>query len=235
MVQNVSHELRAPLTLLLGYLEILAAGELGPLNDAQQRSFDVLQTQTVKLQSMVERLLVLQSFEARQLHPTELDVAPWLADAAGEWNSRADGARVVMRMPQPDALPLVSADVLYLTHVIDNLLDNARKFSPANGQIEVGARCEAGEMIISVMDHGIGIPADRLERVFERFYQVDGTTTRRFGGMGIGLTLCQKIVEAHGGRIWAESGGEGCGSTFSLALPALDVDAVADLPLVTAG
>jgi len=84
----------------------------------------------------------------------------------------------------------------------------------------VRAWTEKGQIIIAVSDEGIGIPPDKLSRLFERFYQVDGSSTRRFGGMGIGLALCRVIVEAHGGRMWAESAGEGHGSTFYIALPA---------------
>jgi signal transduction histidine kinase len=127
----------------------------------------------------------------------------------------------------PAALPLVSADVRFLGHVIDNLLDNALKFSPQDGQVELHARIEADEVVITVRDHGIGIPPDKLKQVFERFFQVNGTTTRPFGGMGIGLSLCQRIVEAHDGRIWAESAGEGCGSTFCFALQALGAEEAA--------
>jgi signal transduction histidine kinase len=126
---------------------------------------------------------------------------------------------------------MVDADLL--EQVVVNLLDNAIKFSPGGGVVTVRAyattddrrptmdgRPEAA-VVIAVADQGIGIPPDKLEMVFERFYQVDASTTRRFGGMGIGLALCKAIVEAHGGRIWAESKGEGHGSTFCAALPVM--------------
>jgi signal transduction histidine kinase len=111
------------------------------------------------------------------------------------------------------------ADPIFLGQVMENLLDNAVKFSPRDGLIQVRARTERDEAIISVSDNGIGIPPGRLQKIFEYFYQVDGSATRRFGGMGIGLSLCNVIVQAHGGRIWAESEGEGQGSTFYVALP----------------
>ena len=111
------------------------------------------------------------------------------------------------------------ADPIFMGQVMENLLDNAVKFSPREGLIRVRAWTEGNETIIAVSDNGVGIPPDRLEKIFEYFYQVDGSTTRRFGGMGIGLSLCSVIVRAHGGRIWAESAGAGQGSTFYIALP----------------
>jgi signal transduction histidine kinase len=100
-----------------------------------------------------------------------------------------------------------------------NLLDNAQKFSPNGGTVRMSARAEGDYAILAVSDQGIGIPPEKLSHIFERFYQVDGSATRRYGGMGIGLALCRAIVEAHGGRIWAESQGEGHGSTFYVLLP----------------
>jgi signal transduction histidine kinase len=117
----------------------------------------------------------------------------------------------------PTSLQLL-ADPVFLGQVIENLLDNAVKFSPRDGLIQVRAWTERDEAMVAVSDNGIGIPPDRLLKIFEYFYQVDGSATRRFGGMGIGLSLCNVIVRAHGGRIWAESGGEGQGSTFYVAL-----------------
>ncbi len=224
MVQNVSHELRAPLTLLFAHLELLGEGVMGPLNELQQQSLEVLQAQTARLQLMVERLLVLQSFHPGQLRPTELDVAGWLERTADDWNTRNPQTHVVLQVQAPDPLPLVSADERFLHQVLDNLLENAAKFSPLGSPVEVQAHAEAGRVVIAVRDQGIGIPVDKLGQVFERFYQVNGGITRPFGGMGIGLSLCQRIVAAHDGRIWAESAGEGRGSAFCLSLPALPAE-----------
>ncbi len=128
-------------------------------------------------------------------------------------------AKVEVRWEVAPDLSLLMADPDLLGQVVVNLLDNALKFSPGGGVVTVRAWPEGDEVIIAVSDQGIGIPPDKLGRIFERFYQVDGSTSRRFGGMGIGLALCKAIVEAHGGRIWAESAGEGQGSTFYVALP----------------
>lgn len=239
MIQNVSHELRTPLSLIMGYVELLQAETLGPLTPEQERAIAVLDTQSTRLKFMIERLLTLQAFRRDALRKEPFDLRQWLTRHVHSWAARAAAAGVELALDLPPDLPPIVADPTLLSHVINNLLDNAIKFSPNGGRVTVRARANPDGkpsstygppktsyaqaspfIIISVTDEGIGIPPDKLNRVFERFYQVDRGLTRRFGGMGIGLALCQKIVEAHDGRIWAESEGEGRGSTFYVLLPA---------------
>lgn len=123
----------------------------------------------------------------------------------------------------PDDLPPIYAELNYLDRVLENLLDNAIKFSPDGGQIVVSARTNDAEVIVSVADQGIGLAPEKQRWLFERFYQADSGLARRFGGLGIGLALCKLIVETHRGRIWAESAGEGQGCTFYFALPRADI------------
>jgi PAS domain S-box-containing protein len=239
MIQNVSHELRTPLALIVGYIELLQTGALGSLTPEQERALAILDSQSNRLKFMVEQLLTLQAFRRDAVHKEQLDLGPWLTRLVHSWAVRAATAGVELRLELSPDLPLILADPTLLSHVINNLLDNAIKFSPGGGKVTVRAHVAAdGEpssadermgdsdarspssVVISVADEGIGIPPDKLKQVFERFYQVDGSTTRRFRGMGIGLALCWEIVEAHDGRIWAESEGEGHGSTFYVMLPA---------------
>jgi len=118
----------------------------------------------------------------------------------------------------PEDLPPVAGDEGWLLQVFDNLLGNAIKFSPNGGQITVTVE-DAGPMErVSIADQGIGIPKDQQERIFERFYQVDGSARRRFGGVGLGLAIVKRIVETHGGKVWVESE-EGKGSTFYFTIP----------------
>jgi signal transduction histidine kinase len=105
-----------------------------------------------------------------------------------------------------------------IEQVLSNLLDNAIKFTPPSGEVSVDVTGEEHEVVVSVSDTGIGIPSDELLRIFDRFYQVEGGSTRAYRGTGLGLTICKHIVEYHQGRIWAESV-EGSGSTFAFALP----------------
>ena len=120
----------------------------------------------------------------------------------------------------PENLPLVMADRGRIVQVFDNLLGNAIKFSPDGGEVTVRAQVEpeGDRVLVTVEDHGVGIPEDKLEKIFERFFQVDGSMTRRFGGTGLGLAIVRQIVQAHGGKVWAMSD-LGKGGTFCFTLP----------------
>ena len=115
-------------------------------------------------------------------------------------------------------MPLVSGDPIHLRRVLDNLLGNALKFTPAGGQIAVRLGLEDQDLVLEVADTGVGIPGDQLERIFDRFYQVDGSMSRRYGGSGLGLALVKDIAKAHGGSVSVESH-TGQGSTFRVSLP----------------
>jgi PAS domain S-box-containing protein len=221
MVQNVSHELRTPLTVLYGYTELLADAALGPLELEQKEAVQIMREQTERLRFMVDQLLALRTFDASKLERAQLDLGTWLQQVMRRWEARlarpTPGIQFQLELSCP--LPPLIADPDWLSQVILNLLDNAVKFSPRGGLGRVRAWAEKDHIILSVSDEGIGIPVDKLQELFEPFFQVDGSKRRRFGGMGIGLALCRIIVEAHGGRIWAESLGKGQGSTFYVALP----------------
>ncbi len=219
MIQNVSHELRTPLALVMGYLELLQSETLGPVNEAQRRALNVAMTQAERLRFMVNRLILLQTFDASLLHHVELDMEAWLLTQARPWQERAAQAGLTLRLELQGPLPTIQADPEMLQHVLDNLLDNALKFGADGREITIQAWAEPTALRWTIIDHGVGIPADKLAQLGERFFQVDASSTRRFGGMGVGLALCKVIVEAHGGRLWAESAGLGCGSAFHVMLP----------------
>ncbi|MCD6290560.1 MAG: GAF domain-containing protein, partial [Anaerolineae bacterium] len=219
MVQNVSHELRTPLTLVRGYNELLRGEVLGPLTQEQRSALDVVHKHTERLHFMIHRLLTLQTLAPESFHKIKLDLGHWLKGVVADWRRQEEEHPVRFHLDLTQEVSTIEADPDLLHQVMDNLLDNAIKFSPNGGEIRIRVRREANEAILAVSDEGVGIPPDKLELVFERFYQVEGGSTRRFGGMGVGLALCKKIVEGHGGRIWAESAGEGRGSTFYVALP----------------
>lgn len=230
MIQNVSHELRTPLALIRGYVELLQEGTLGDLTPQQQEAVKVLDKQSGRLHYMVERLLLFQALGRSGLKKSSFDLKKLLEEIIRSWELRAQRANIQLRLDIPSELPPLVADRELLHHVLYNLLDNAVKFSPRGGEVCIRARVDEGCIVLSVSDQGIGIPPDKLEQVFERFYQADGSSTRRFGGMGIGLALCRKIVEMHGGWIWAESEGEGKGSIFYVALPLADQPSLSERP-----
>jgi signal transduction histidine kinase/PAS domain-containing protein len=235
MIQNVSHELRTPVAIIGGYTELMDAGDLGDTTEDQKQALRVMLQQQDRLRFMVDRLIELRTAGAPLQRGESVDVAEWLAFNVGPWRVRASthGQTIDVEVDLPTPAPVLTADTSALKQVLDNLLDNAIKFSPDDSLIHVRAYLDRGAAVIAVQDHGIGIPADQLERVFEQFHQIDGSVTRRYGGMGIGLSLCREMVEAHGGCIWAESAGEGHGSTFLVALP-LDANGINGDPCGTA-
>ncbi|GAB4557322.1 MAG: hypothetical protein Kow0047_01570 [Anaerolineae bacterium] len=221
MIQNVSHELRTPLTVIMGYLEILQTGLLGELDEDQKKALGKMVSAAHQLEYMVDRLLTLHTFQTGQrVLRQPLDIPALVKETAAAWSPQAEekGLRLDQELTV-DRPVIVRGDDHLLRQVLDNLIDNAIKFSRPGGHIVVRLSARDGEVLISVSDQGIGIAPEHLEHVFDLFYQVDASTTRQYGGMGIGLALCRRIVEAHGGRIWAESEGQGRGTTVTVALP----------------
>ncbi len=219
MIQDVSHELRTPLTMILGYVELLQEGVMGDLTDEQADALRIVHRSAERLRFMIDRLLLLRSLDKGRLERERFKVKPWLREVFMRWQPQFRERSMTLKLDVPDDIPDLYADRRLLDEVMDNLLHNALKFSPQGGTVQVRAWREGNTLTIAVSDEGVGIPPDRLDRIFERFYQVSQGLSRRFEGMGIGLALCKEIVELHGGRIWAESEGEGKGSTFYIALP----------------
>ena len=218
-IQNVSHELRTPLTLMLGYVEFMANGELGPVTSDQANALRVVALQGRRLQFIFNSLLTLQTFQPKDIQLDLMDCRTWLDATLDTWRQVAAAADLTIRLVLPDRLPLVMGAANYLDLALGNLLDNAVKFSGNGCEIIVSAWEDGVGVTISVADQGIGLSTEQKQMIFERFYQVDGTSTRRHGGMGIGLALCRAIVQAHNGRVWVESAGPGQGTTFFIALP----------------
>jgi signal transduction histidine kinase len=221
MTQNVSHELRTPVGIISGYTELMEAGDLGDVTADQKQALGIMLQQEERLGFMVDRLIDLCTANIPLQRKDAVDVAEWLPLIVRPWQMRASShAHVIsVEVDLPAPHPALTVDVAALKQVLDNLLDNAIKFSPDGSLIQIRAQADRGAVIIAVQDQGVGIPANQLERVFEQFHQIDSSMTRQYGGMGIGLALCRETVEAHGGYIWAESTGAGQGSTFRIALP----------------
>jgi len=216
----VSHELKTPLHSIKGFVDIILMGKTGRINELQRDFLGSVQVQTLTLQRLIEELLEISRLEAGQvrLRPETIRLAEIAEGVVNRLRPLADESRVELAVQIPAGLPPIEADRLRVEQVISNLVDNAIKFTPAGGQVRVLAE-DQGEMVrVSVCDTGIGIPPDQRDRVFERFYQVDGSATRSYKGIGLGLTICKEIVARHGGRIWVESE-TGKGSQFHFTLP----------------
>lgn len=217
-IQNVSHELRTPLTLVHGYAELIRSGTLGPITSQQDEALEVIQRRTAFLIEMVTDFTMLIEIQARGLRAELMDVPPLLHEVIANTRPVAEAAQLTFEAKIQPKLPKIRSETVYLRRVLDNLLSNAIKFTPAGGRIELRAWREEKYICIAVSDTGIGIPPAERERIFQRFYQIDGSTTRPHGGTGLGLAVVKEIVEAHGGQIHLESA-EGRGSTFTIRLP----------------
>ena len=218
LVQNVGHELRTPLGLIKGYVELLLMGDLGDMLESQQNALHVVYSHVATLERLIHNLTMLQMVPRGALALVPMALDDIVRQAVIEFEGMGAKIGVRFRDELPPRLPLVCGDQERLKVVFSHLLDNAVKFSPDGGLVTIMAWSEGGMVYVSVSDEGVGIPSEHIGRLFERFYQVDGSTTRRFGGMGVGLALVWEIVEAHGGTVTVESQ-VGEGSTFTVALP----------------
>ena len=218
VVQNVSHELRTPLTFVKGYVQLLLEGNGGPLIEEQKEYLRIVAEKTDIISSLVSDIMFLQQADRVPGNKTPASLTRLAWRALRGCAATAEKAKLTLVENLPDDIPPVAGNEGRLLQVFDNLLGNAIKFSPAGGTITVTVE-DAGRMVrASVSDQGIGIPKDQQERVFERFYQVDGSARRRFSGAGLGLAIVKRIVETHGGEVWVESE-QGKGSTFYFTIP----------------
>ncbi len=217
-IQNVSHELRTPLALARGHIELLEDGVLGELQPDQLESVAVSSRRLQALSKLVDDITGLLDTEREGMTQDPVDLAGLVQAMLANFQSTAEQAELTLTAQVAPDLPPVLGDPIQLQQAVDSLLDNAHKFTPAGGRITVRMAQEGQNLVLEVSDTGIGISDDQLERVFERFYQVDGSTTRRYGGTGLGLALVKESVEAHGGQVTVQSV-LGEGSTFSVTLP----------------
>lgn len=223
LVQNVSHELRTPLTFVKGYVDLLMDGEMGLLGPPQMDALQIVADKTDEITRIIEDIITLQRIDASNLQVETLSLAHFLDTAVAGHRLVANqkGLQVVYHRPQDSAMAHI--DRQRMQQVVNNLINNAMKFSPDGGTITVQLEVQAGIATVSVADQGIGVPKEKQDRIFDRFYQVDGSSRRRFGGTGIGLAIVKRIVNAHQGRVWVESEVQK-GSTFSFTLPLITSD-----------
>jgi signal transduction histidine kinase len=218
LLANVSHELRTPITIAKGAID-LAKEEKDPL---RRRKLLNMAMDALERQNRIVGDLIAYQEEKKPGSGEVADIARVVEMAAGMFRRTAEKRRInIIVKPVENRLPLVRGDPEKILHVLGNLLDNAIKFNREGGEIRVEAARKNGQVEVCVSDTGVGIPRDRLSRVFDRFYQVDSSLTRRYGGTGMGLAVAREIVEGFGGRIWAESE-EGKGSRFCFTLPVVE-------------
>ncbi|MBI5854251.1 MAG: PAS domain-containing protein [Nitrospirae bacterium] len=222
-VANVSHELRTPLTSIKGYVEALLDGALS--NPAQAEPFlQIISRQADRLNLIIEDLLQLSQIESGQVHfkHEPVDLNGLIERSLAMIKPIADKKRHLVTLALPPDLPPIRGDEERLGQVLTNLLDNAVKYTPEGGRIEISGRqigeSGSGQVELCVADSGVGIPPADRPRVFERFYRVDKARSRELGGTGLGLSIVKHIVEGHRGTVWVE-GNDPFGSRFIIRLP----------------
>lgn len=223
-ISNISHELRTPLTHVKGYVELLASESLGPLAEEQKHALKVSQQSTARLESLIDDLIMFSLASRGELslkqEPLDLERLANLTVKSVEQKGRDRGVSVHAVVDKN--VPPVQADSQKIAWALGQLLDNAIKFTPSEGRVVLSIHHESGNLVmVSVTDTGIGIPSNRLAEIFEPFHQLDSSSTRKYGGTGIGLSLVRQIVEAHGSMLEVMSV-EGKGTTFRFPLLAME-------------
>ena len=217
-LQNVNHELRTPLTAILGWSEVLA--EDRPDKETVKIAVDQINRSAQFLLALISDLLDLSRFEEgrTRLEPELVDLGPLVAGAVEPVSVMAEAKGIAMTVETPSEPTPVRVDPMRMRQVLWNLVHNAVKFTPKGGRIRVEASADEAGAVFSVVDNGVGVDAKDLPFIFERFRQVDGSATRAYRGMGIGLALAKAYVELHGGTIAVESQ-PGKGTAFHVRIP----------------
>ncbi|MCC7575302.1 MAG: PAS domain S-box protein, partial [Methanomethylovorans sp.] len=218
-IANVNHELRTPLISIMGFSDALNSGLLGDITEDQKKAINAVLRNAKRLNRLVDSILHMNRIRSSDVNydMTIFQFADMLSNIITDLSLQMDQKGIILQQDIQEDLPMINGDRNALERVVINLLENSIKFTPYGGEIKVSLRKEDRYLHVTVSDTGIGIPKDKLAEVFERFYQVDSSSTRVFGGLGIGLHISKNIVEAHGGEIWANSDGES-GTSFHVLL-----------------
>jgi PAS domain S-box-containing protein len=224
LLAGMSHELRTPLTAIIGYAEILSNEYFGTVNDRQKQQLDIILQASRHLLDLINDILDISKIESGK---TELELGPvrvsgLVTPTIVLLKETAARRKIKVRTSIPGEIESlqVPADERRIKQVLFNLVSNALKFTPEGGSVEIALRTRENSLAASVTDTGIGIPRGELERIFDAFYQIRGRPSiTKAPGSGLGLSLARQIVELHGGRIWAESEGEGKGTCITFTLP----------------
>jgi len=221
IVANISHELRTPMTHIKGYLELMITSVLGPLTDDQQNALKVMQKASDRLERLIEDLLLFSDADGTEvaLNLQPIDMHRLGQTLVNRARIKAEEKHLQLNLVSDTDLPKVQIDEEKISWAIGQLLDNAIKFTPSEGKVALNCTADSDSVKIIVKDTGIGIPADRFDEIFEPFHQLDGSSTRRYGGTGLGLALVRKIIEAHGSVIRIRSAIDQ-GSEFEFTLRA---------------
>ncbi len=232
-ISIVSHELKTPLTSIRGFVKLLAAQRVGEVNEKQRHYLEIVEKQAESLTALINDLLDLSRIESgvMEVRMQPISLRELLEEVVMQMRGQASEKGIGIAVSVPTDLPPVLGDHDRLRQVFFNLLDNAIKFTDEGGDVSVSVSSMDGECLVKVEDTGVGIPPSDLERIFEKFYQVESSMTRQRGGTGLGLAITKQLVKAQGGDIWARSQ-QGEGSTFFVKLKACAEGPREDPPLI---
>lgn len=223
-VANLSHELRTPLTSVIGFAETVREKYFGDLNEKQVEYVEYIQDSSQHMLFLINQLVDLERIETgkMEMETSSVAVKELLANCISMVDEEAKDHHLTLDSELADEIEdlVIQADEPKLREVVVNLLFNAIRFTPDGGHVTVAAKLEDRQLVVAVTDTGIGISKNNQAKVFEDFFQVKGDIADKTPGLGLGLGLTRRLVEKHGGQIWVESDGEGCGSRFVFSIPA---------------
>ncbi|WP_094226828.1 PAS domain-containing sensor histidine kinase [Methanolobus psychrotolerans] len=220
-LSNLRHELKTPLIPIKGYSELMYEGALGELNQKQKDAMEKVMLSSERLKRLIDSLLYVSITEGGNVEYTfvPLRVSEVIDSAVHNRLPELASKGHEVEKSIPSTIPLIEGDLDYLEEVFINIIDNSIKFMHEGGKIRISVILQDDKKVhIQIKDNGIGISEENLHQIFNRFYQVDGSSTRKYGGNGLGLYICKKIIKAHKGDIWAESK-IGTGTTVHIILP----------------
>ncbi len=222
LLSNVSHELRTPLVAIRGYTELIRSGESGPLSPLQEKQLDISLRNIDKLISLINNLLDFSrmQFDRETWNINSFDLQELLMECIRFHGPAMAAKNINIHTEYPENKISMKSDRDKLYRVFNNLIDNAVKFTLKGGDIRITLEMQGDKAAINISDTGPGIPVDEQRKIFERFYQGDASSTRRYGGVGLGLSLCHEVVEYLGGEIMLVSSGSH-GSVFRVVLPVI--------------
>jgi signal transduction histidine kinase len=218
-ISNISHELRTPLTHIKGYLDLMISNDLGSLSDDQTQVLEIMNKATNRLEKLIEDLIMFTFAEHEQvmISPSEFDIGSMANEIILNFQNTFLQRMFILTIDSEINSLFVNADQKKISWVINQLIENALKFSKKDAVVELSISSSDTLVHISVKDNGIGIPANKLDEIFDPFHQLDSSSTRKAGGVGLGLALAKKIVDAHGSTLKVNSQLD-VGSTFDFSL-----------------
>ena len=225
-ISLVSHELRTPLTSIIGFVSFILDGKAGAINDRQRNSLARVQRQSKRLAALINDLLDISRIESGriQMEQESISLLEIVTQRLEEIRPQADEKSIRLVLTAPESIPDILGDEARMGQVFTNLIGNAIKFTPNNGEVSVKVEADGNLLHVEVIDTGPGIPAEERQKIFDKFYQLSDISTRQQGGSGLGLSITKSIVEAHGGKLWIDDGNQGKGSNFQFVLPLVRED-----------